>query len=82
MVKKVEVLESKKRSRFTVDLPDSLASALSEFVNEHDITQSHAVRRAIKLLIELNALEKEGFKLTGSKETDRDRETVRILIGL
>jgi len=82
MPESVELLKPRKRSRFTVDLPASLASAMDELTAEHDVSQRILLRDAIRLLVEFNKLNKEGYQLGGWKEENGTRETVRIIIGL
>lgn len=72
---------SKGRVRYSVDLPCQIDARLEELAEERGMKKSELLRKALRILVELDGLEKNGFD-TGAWKIDGEgnRETVKMVV--
>jgi hypothetical protein len=74
-------LAERGRIRYSVDLPCQVDAQLEQMAAEKGMKKSELLRSALKMLMKLDQLEKDGFD-TGGWKTDGlgNRETVQLLV--
>lgn len=69
------------RVRVTVDFSARLMGVIDRLSTQADTTQTNTIRSAAQLLVEVDKLEREGFKTGGYRYDAQGRlETVRVII--
>ena len=74
-------LSERGRVRYSVDLPCQVDAQLEALATERGVKKSELLRSALKILMKLDQLEKDGFETGGWKSDDEgNRETTQLIL--